>query len=92
MTLRYVEQSEFAERVDNALKVIGDFYLARVYRSAVRRFHIAEWRNSVSGKQRLLAQAYEIVRGEIESHRSTVLELVVIVLILLELVTAIFRH
>lgn len=92
MTLRYVEQSEFAERIDNALKVIGDFYLARVYRSAVRRFHIAEWRDSVKGKQQLLAQAYELVRGEIESRRSTVLELVVIVLILLELVTAIFRH
>ena len=92
MTLRYVEQSEFAERVDNALKVIGDFYLARVYRSAVRRFHIAEWRDSVKGKQQLLAQAYELVRGEIESRRSTVLELVVIFLILLELVMAIYRH
>ncbi|MGH7440475.1 MAG: hypothetical protein ACRENE_32695 [Polyangiaceae bacterium] len=91
MTLRYVEQSEFAERIDNALKIIGDFYLARVYRSAVRRFHIAEWRDSVSDKQRLLSEAYQLARGEIESRRSTVLELVVIVLILLELVTALYK-
>jgi hypothetical protein len=36
---------EFAERVDNTLKVIGDFYLARVT-SAVRRFRIRAWRRA----------------------------------------------
>jgi hypothetical protein len=89
---RLVELTEFAERVDNALKVIGDFYLARVYESAVRRFRISAWQSTIDAKQALLAQAYELVRGEIESRRSTVLELVVILLIVLELVLAIFRH
>jgi hypothetical protein len=89
---RLVELTEFAERVDNALKVIGDFYLARVYESAVRRFRVRSWQSTVDAKQALLAQAYELVRGEIESRRSTVLELVVILLIVLELVLAIVRR
>jgi hypothetical protein len=85
---RFVELSEFTERVDNALKVVGDFYLARVYRSAVQRFRIATWQASVDGKQALVAQAYSLLKGEVDIRRSTLLEIIVIVLILLELVAA----
>jgi hypothetical protein len=89
---RLVELTEFTERVDNALKVIGDFYLARVYESAVRRFRIRAWQSSVDAKQALLAQAYGLVRGEIDARRSTVLELVVIALIVVEVVLAVVRR
>jgi hypothetical protein len=88
---RLVELTEFTERVDNALKIIGDFYLARVYQSAVRRFRLAAWQTSIDDKQRLVAQAYEFVKGEIEVRRSTMLEVIVIVLILAELIAAL-RH
>jgi hypothetical protein len=86
---RLVELTEFTERVDNALKVVGDFYLARVYQSAVRRFRIPSWQASVDGKQALVAQAYNLLKGEVDIRRSTLLEIVVIVLILLELVAAV---
>jgi hypothetical protein len=85
---RFVELTEFTERVDNALKVVGDFFLARVYQSALARFRIATWQASVDGKQALVAQAYNMLKGEVDIRRSTMLEIVVIVLILLELVTA----
>jgi hypothetical protein len=88
---RLVELTEFAERVDNALKVIGDFYLARVYESAVRRYRIRSWQASIDAKQALLVQAHGLIRGELDARRSTVLELVVIALIVLEVVLAIAR-
>ena len=88
---RLVELSEFAERVDNTLKVIGDFYLARVYESAVRRFRIRAWQASIDAKQALLAQAHTLIRSEIDARRTTLLELVVIVLIVLEVLLAL-RH
>jgi hypothetical protein len=91
VVVRLVELSEFAERVDNTLKVIGDFYLARVYESAVRRFRIRAWQASIDAKQALLAQAYGLIRGEIDSRRTTLLELVVIGLIVLEVLIAL-RH
>ena len=91
VVVRLVELSEFAERVDNTLKVIGDFYLARVYESAVRRFRIRAWQASIDAKQALLAQAYGLIRGEIDSRRTTLLELVVIGLIVLEVLLAL-RH
>jgi hypothetical protein len=88
---RLVEMTEFAERVDNALKIIGDFYLARIYQSAVRRFRINAWQTSVDEKQRLVAQAYGFIKGELEARRSTLLELIVILLIAAELIAAL-RH
>ncbi|MGH7544625.1 MAG: hypothetical protein ACREKI_00420, partial [Gemmatimonadota bacterium] len=42
-----VESAEFVERAENAVKVIGDFYLARVYRAALERFRVPEWEASV---------------------------------------------
>jgi hypothetical protein len=89
---RLVELSEFAERVDNTLKVIGDFYLARVYESAVRRFRIRAWQASIDAKQALLAQAYSLIRGQIDARRTTLLELVVIVLIVVEVILALRAH
>ena len=44
---RIIEVTEFTERVDNALKVVGDFYVARVYQGALRRLRIAAWQQSV---------------------------------------------
>jgi hypothetical protein len=81
---RVVELNEFAERVDNALKIIGDFYLARVYETAVRRFRISAWQGSIDGKQALVAQAYDLIKGEIDVRRATLLELVIIILLLFE--------
>src|SRR5262249_17235341 len=81
---RVVELNEFAERVDNALKIIGDFYLARVYETAVRRFRISAWQSSIGGKQALVAQAYDLIKGEIDVRRATLLELVIIILLLFE--------
>ncbi len=85
---RLVELTEFTERVDNALKIIGDFYLARVYQSSVTRFRIADWRMSIDEKQGLVARSYDLLKGQVDIRRSTVLEFVVIALIALELVLA----
>jgi hypothetical protein len=89
---RLMELTEFTERVDNALKIIGDFYLARVYESAVRRFRIRDWQASSEKKEALLRDAHALIRGEIEARRSTLLELVVILLIFAELATALIRR
>jgi hypothetical protein len=89
---RLLELMEFTERVDNALKIIGDFYLARVYGSAVQRFRIRDWQASTDAKQALLSQAHGLIRSEIEARRSTILELVVILLIVIEVVLALIRH
>ena len=89
---RFMELTEFTERVDNAIKSVGDFYLARVYSAAIRRFRVPEWRESVETKLRLVGRTYELLKGEVEVSRTQLLELTVIVLIILEILAAFERH
>ena len=89
---RFMELTEFTERVDNAIKSVGDVYLARVYLSAIHRFRVPNWRESVEAKLSLVARAYELLKVEVEVSRSQILEVVVVVLILVELVTALRGH
>ncbi len=88
---RFMELTEFTERVDNAIKSVGDFYLARVYLAAIRRFRVDQWRESVEAKLGLVGRAYELLKGEVEVSRSQWLEVTVVVLILIEVVGAALR-
>ncbi len=88
MLSRFMELTEFTERVDNAIKSVGDVYLARVYSAALRRFRVPEWRESVESKLALVSRAYELLKADVESTRSQLLEIIVVVLIVAELVTA----
>ncbi|WP_373049480.1 hypothetical protein [Vulgatibacter sp.] len=83
-----LEVTEFTERVENSLKVIGDFYLARVYRAAVRRFRLPSWQESVGRKQTLVAQVYALLKGEIDMRRNTLLEAAIVLLIVFDIVMA----
>jgi hypothetical protein len=89
---RFMELTEVTERVDNSIKAVGDFYLARVYLSAIRRFRVGEWRESVEAKLGLISRAYELLKGEVEVSRAQLLEVIVVVLIAVELIAALRSH
>lgn len=88
---RFMDLTEFTESVDNAIKSVGDFYLARVYMAAIRRFRVPEWRESVEAKLGLVERAYELLKGEVEVSRTQLLELTIVVLILFEIIAAFQR-
>ena len=83
-----LEMSELVERVENALKIIGDFYLARVYEAAVEQLRIPAWKETVTRKQEILGDVYGWLKGEVDTARSLTLEVMVVVLIVMELLVA----
>jgi hypothetical protein len=88
----FVDISEFVERVENSLKVIGDFYLATIFRASVNRLRLREWEGSVTRKLQLLARVSELLSAQLAAHRSYRLEWVVTLLIAFEIVWALVRH
>lgn len=90
-SMRYIEFSEFIERVDNSIKVVGDFYLATIFRAAGEKFRILDWENSITRKMNMLARVSELLQGEVHAERSLVLEFIVVVLISFEVFAAIFK-
>jgi hypothetical protein len=83
-----LELSEMIERLENAIKIVGDFYLARLYLAAVRRFRLPAWQETVLRKQKLVADVNELIGDAADTNRSELLEIAVIALILLELLAA----
>jgi hypothetical protein len=69
------------EGVDNALKLLGDQYLARLYRVASDRFHLPQWDTAIERKLRVLDGIYEKLSSRAASRRFELLEIVIIVLI-----------
>ena len=86
-----MDLSEFVERVENSLKIIGDFYLAKVYEAGVRRLRIPQWEASVTRKQALLFQTYSLLKGEVDTDRALTLEATIVLLIVAEIFFA-FAH
>lgn len=89
---RYLEFAEVLERVNNSLKVVGDFYLAVIFRASLRRFRVPDWQASITRKMDLLAKTTELLQGETNVVRSHLLEATIIVLILFEIVSAMIKH
>lgn len=88
---RYIEFSEFIERVENSLKVVGDFYLATVYRAATRRFRLPDWQQNVTRKMNMLAQVSSLLQGEVNIRRSHWMEITIIALIAFEVISAMWK-
>jgi hypothetical protein len=83
-----LELSEMIERLENAVKIVGDLYLARLYQGAVRRFRLPAWQETVLRKQRLVAEVNQLIGDVADRSRSEWLELAVIALIALEIIAA----
>ena len=85
------ELSEMTERLENAVKIVGDFYLARLYQAAVHRFRLPAWQETVLRKQRLLAAVNQHLNDDADRRRAELLEITIILLILWEIVYAFVR-
>jgi hypothetical protein len=83
-----LELSEMIERLENAVKIVGDFYLARLYLAAVRRFRLPAWQESVLRKQKLVADVNDLTGDAADTSRSELLEIAIIALIVFEIVAA----
>jgi uncharacterized Rmd1/YagE family protein len=74
------------EQVSNALKLIGDQFLARVYAMAGRRFHLADWDRAVTRKLQTIEGIYSKLTDQASERRMEVLEWIIIILIAVSIV------
>ncbi len=87
-----IEATSLFERVDNALKLIGDHYLARIFDLASTRFHLKGWQQSIRRKLETVGDVYDLLIHQAGGLRMEALEITVVVLIALEIALALWRH
>jgi hypothetical protein len=86
------EVSELAERVENALQVTEDVYLARVYAAAIALFRVPNVSAAVDRKLAIIRDTYTALHQEAAGARAEILEIAIIALICLEVVLSLLRH
>jgi len=73
------------EGANNPAKLLGDQYLARMYRTASRRFHLPEWQTAVDRRLGILDSVYQKLSDRATTRRLEVLEWIIIILIALSI-------
>lgn len=85
------EVTELTERVDNALQVTEDVYLARIYSAALDLFRVKAVSAAVDRKLAIIRDTYSALYDEASSSRAELLEVLIVVLIVVEIVLAVVR-
>jgi hypothetical protein len=86
------EVTELTEKVDNALQVTEDVYLARVYTAALDLFRVKLVSDAVDRKLAIIRDTYQALYDESASARAGIMEAAVVLLIVVEIVVAIWPH
>src|SRR5579884_4040746 len=81
-----VDSAILFEGVNNALKLLGDQYLARLYRLVAQRFHLTDWDASILRKLETLQSIYQKISDQVVDRRMEVLEWIIIILFVIEII------
>ncbi|QBB72649.1 hypothetical protein ELE36_10200 [Pseudolysobacter antarcticus] len=85
------EVTELTEKVDNALQVTEDVYLARIYTAALSLYRVPILAAAVDRKLAIIRDTYAALYDEALNSRATLMELAIIVLIVIEIVLGLLR-
>jgi hypothetical protein len=82
----FIDVTELTDRTENALKIAGDVYVARLFNMTAARIGLEQWRGNVREKLKTLDDIYRFAVEHAAMTRGELLELTVVILILLEIV------
>jgi hypothetical protein len=86
-----IEANDVFERTSNVLKLVGDQYLARVYRQLSTRFHLEDWGQSIHRSLEVLEGVYGVLSDEASHYRTELLEGIIVLLIVFEIAMTFWR-
>ncbi|MGE5190345.1 MAG: hypothetical protein ACM3NF_09830 [Gemmatimonadota bacterium] len=87
-----MDVSMLRERITNALKLVGNVYLARVYDEARRKIGAEKWEGTIRDQLKALEDIYTILNNRAAAARAETLEMIIILLIALEIVMGLLRR
>jgi hypothetical protein len=82
----FIDVNEITDRTENALKMVGDIYSARLFNLTAARLGLSRWKESVQEKLKTLDDIYRFAVEQVAISRGHLLELTIILILVLELV------
>jgi len=82
----FIDVNELTDRTENALKLVGDVYAARLLGLAAARLGLGAWKDAVRDKLETLDDIYRFAVDQTGMDRGEILEAAIVFILLLELV------
>ena len=81
-----IDVNDLTDRTENALKLVGDVYAARLLGLAAARLGLAAWKDAVRDKLKTLDDIYRFAVDQTAMDRGELLEIAVVAILTFELV------
>jgi hypothetical protein len=81
----FIDVNELTDKTENALKLVGDVYAARLYNLVTARLGLDRWKQNVAEKLKTLDDIYRYSVEQTQMTRGHFLELAIIAILLFEL-------
>jgi hypothetical protein len=84
----FIDVNELTDRTENALKIIGDVYAARLFGLVGRRLDLERWKTNVNEKLKTMDDIYRFLVDQVSMLRGQFLELTIVLLFIFEIALA----
>ena len=81
----FIDVNELTDRMENAVKLVGDIYSARLFGIVSARLGLDHWKRSVEEKLKTLDDIYRFAVEQTGMSRANILELVIVLILVIEL-------
>jgi hypothetical protein len=82
----FIDVNELTDRTENALKIVGDVYAARLFSLVGARLDLDRWKTNVSEKLKTLDDIYRFSVERVSMVRGELLELTIVLILIFELI------
>ena len=81
----FIDVNELTDRTENALKLNGDLYAARLFNLVAARLGLDQWKRNVQDKLKTLDDIYRFAVEQTRVSQGNILELVIVCILVIEL-------
>jgi hypothetical protein len=82
----FIDVNELTDRTENALKIVGDVYAARLFSLVGARLDLNRWKTNVSEKLKTVDDIYRFSVERLSMVRGELLEMAIVAILIFELV------
>jgi hypothetical protein len=81
----FIDVNELTDRTENAVKLVGDLYAARLFNLVAARLGLQAWKGNVEEKLKTADDIYRFAVEQTGMSQANILELVIVLILVLEL-------
>ena len=80
----FIDVNELTDRMENAVKLVGDLYSARLFNLAAARVGLDAWKRNVEDKLETLDDIYRFAVEQTSMSQANLLELIIVLILVIE--------